>query len=286
MPATEFIVGLGEDLYRIERPWGSVPDSVAIDVVSQVAVDSHDNVYVCQRIAPPVIVLSPNGEYITSWGTGVISDAHGIFITVEDRILIVDRDAHQIIGFTSHGEIEFVIGERHRPRFQAPFNHPTAVAAAPDGELYVADGYGNSQVHRFDAEGRWLQSWGVAGSGPGEFTTPHAVWVTEDGHVLVADRENNRVQRFTRDGGYLDEWDDLYHPMAIYGDAQGRTYVTDQIPRLSLFDGDGQLLGRCRPVLFGAHGIWRDGRGNIYLAETAPMDRISRLTPISSDSPG
>ena len=120
-------------------------------------------------------------------------------------------------------------------------------------------------------------SWGGAGAGPGEFTTPHAVWIDQEGRVLVADRENNRVQVFTADGAYLAAWSDHYHPMDIYGDQDGLIYVTDQTPRLSALDRNGRLVGRCRPVLYGAHGVWGDSRGNLFLAEASPMNRITKL---------
>ena len=64
---------------------------------------------------------------------------------------------------------------------------------------------------------------------------PPAPVITDDGRVLVADRENNRVQLFTGDGAYLGEWGDLYHPMDIYGDADGTIFVTDQAPRIVAF---------------------------------------------------
>ena len=59
-------------------------------------------------------------------------DSHGIFITDDDRILIVDRDGHQVIGFDKHGRTLFTLGERDHPRYQAPFNHPTDIAVAPE----------------------------------------------------------------------------------------------------------------------------------------------------------
>ena len=111
------------------------------------------------------------------------------------------------------------LGQRGRPSLQAPFNHPADVAVSPAGEIYVADGYGNSSVHRFSVEGEHLGSWGAPGAGRGEFTTPHGIWVDAQDRVLVADRENNRVQLFSPEGDYYGEWRDLYHPMDIYVDA-------------------------------------------------------------------
>lgn len=280
MTRTEFVVTLGEQRYAVERPWGTLPTGMALHSLSHVAVDATGNVYVYQRSDPPLVVFSPDGRYLRSWGAGIIADAHGIFIGGDDRVYLVDRDAHQILAFDTGGALLFTIGERHQPRREAPFNHPTDLAVAADGEIYVSDGYGNSCVHRFSAAGEWLQTWGRPGSGPGEFTTPHAIWIDDENRVLVADRENNRVQLFTRDGAFLDTWGDFYHPMDIYGDAAGAIYVTDQIPRLSRLSPDGRLTGRCRPVLYGAHGIWGDAVGNLFLAETPPMHQITRLVPI------
>jgi DNA-binding beta-propeller fold protein YncE len=278
---TELVVGLGDDLFSVIRPWGELPPGMQLHDVSDVAVDSSDCVYVYQRGDPPIVVFDASGAYLRSWGSGVIADAHGIFITPDDRVLVADRDAHQVLGFDIHGNLELVLGERHRPKLHAPFNHPADVATAPNGDILVADGYGNSVVHRFSSDGRWLQTWGRPGPERGAFTTPHAIRVHPDGRILVADRENNRVQIFSPSGEYLAEWGDLYHPMDLYIDSRGRTHVTDQIPRLSQLAPDGTLIGRCRPVLYAAHGIWADSHGALYLSEPAPMDRVTKLVPLS-----
>jgi DNA-binding beta-propeller fold protein YncE len=264
----------------VVRPWGVLPAHIEYGVVSHVAVDSHDNLYVFQRGEPPVVVFDPTGGYLQSWGSGLIADPNGIFITPDDLVVLIDRDGHQVMGFDTSGNVRFTLGDREHPQLQAPFNHPADVAVAPNGDIYVADGYANSAVHRFSGDGELKQTWGKQGDGPGEFTTPHAVWVDSEGRVLVADRENNRIQVFAGDGDYLDSWGDHYHPMDIYVDADGLIYVTDQIPRLSVLAADGRLIGRCRPVLYGAHGVWGDSRGNLYLAEASPMNRITQLEPI------
>jgi len=167
-----------------------------------------------------------------------------------------------------------------------PFNRCTHVAFSPKGEIYVSDGYGNSRVHKYSPDGKLLLSWGESGSDPGQFNIVHNIVTDKDGWVYVADRENNRVQVFSDEGEYLGEWQDLYHPMDIWEDASGTTLVTDQIPRLSAFDSNGVLVGRCRPVLYGAHGVWGDAAGNLFLAEHPPMDRITRLVPVSDSQVG
>jgi peptidylglycine monooxygenase len=181
-----------------------------------------------------------------------------------------------VLKVTPEGRVVLTLGHRGRPALQAPFNHPADVAVSPAGEIYVADGYGNSSVHRFSADGRHLSSWGTPGAGRAQFTTPHGIWVDPQNRVLVADRENNRVQLFSPEGDYYGEWRDLYHPMDIYVDALGTVYVTDQIPRISMYSPDGHLLARGRPVNVGAHGVWGDSHGNLYLAEVG-LHQVTKL---------
>jgi peptidylglycine monooxygenase len=84
------------------------------------------------------------------------------------------------------------------------------------------------------------------------------------------------VQLFSPEGDFYGEWRDLYHPMDIYVDGAGTVYVTDQIPRLSMYAPDGRLLARGRPVTIGAHGVWGDSRGNLYLAEVG-LNQVTKL---------
>jgi peptidylglycine monooxygenase len=272
------VVCLGERAYRVEAPWGKL-EGVELGLVSQIAVDSKGHVYLLQRKRPSVLVFDPFGNLIAAWEHVSITDGHGICVSFDDRIFVIDRDAHEIIVFNTQGKVLQKLGTRNRPRHRLPFNHPTDVAVASDGEIYVSDGYGNSNVHRMAADGTHLMSWGKPGRGPGEFSTPHAVWIDSQDRVLVSDRENNRVQPFNREGVFLGEWTDFFHPMDIWGHRNGQILVTDQTPRLSLICADGTLGGRCRPSLNGAHGVWGAPDGSIFLAEMNPS-RIARMVPV------
>jgi hypothetical protein len=119
------------------------------------------------------------------------------------------------------------------------------------------------------------------GRAPGAFLTAHSVWATANGNVVVADRENQRLQLFTADGALLTVWDGFHRPSDLWGDAQGRLYVCDGIPTLTCLAPDGTVLGRCRPVLNSAHGLWGDAEGRLYLAENNP-NRMTRLAPVGA----
>jgi peptidylglycine monooxygenase len=277
VPETGLVVlGVGGVTYEVVRPWGTLPPGWTLGLVSHVAVDSRDRVYFYRRQDPPVLVFDADGHFLAGWGDGRLRDAHGIYVGPDDHVYVCNRDEHEVLKLTPDGRIALALGQRGRPRLQAPFNHPADVAVAPNGDIYVADGYGNSAIHRFDAEGRHLGSWGTAGAGRGQFTTPHGIWVDARERVLVADRENNRVQLFSPEGDVYGEWGDLYHPMDIYVDPAGIVYVTDQIPRMTMYAPDGRVLARGRPVANGAHGLWGDSRGNLFLAEMG-LHQVTKL---------
>lgn len=276
------LVRLGDVRYAVHRNWARWPTHIPQGFLSWVTVGADGRVYALQRGATPVVVFEPDGSFAVAWGDDLIADGHGIWATPPNqgdaRLFIVDRDAHEVIVTDLAGRPLARLGNRHQPGNSGPFNHPTHASAAPDGEIYVSDGYGGVHVHRFSATGDCLATWGEAGEAAGAFSTPHATWTTTD-RVLVADRENNRVQVFDRAGGFLQAWDGLYHPMAIFADAEGFVYVSDQTPRIVRYDPGGRIVGRCRGAINGAHGLSGDAAGNLYLAELPPagLTKLERL---------
>jgi hypothetical protein len=279
---TGLVVALGAQRYRVERPWGDIPQGQG--VISDVAADAVGRVYVQLRTdpsvdapSPGIIVLAPTGERLAAWGEAV-QDGHMFNIHPDGRVFVVDRDAHEVVIFSPEGVRLGGLGTRHGPG--QPFNAPCDIAFAPDGTMYVADGYANARIHRFAADGTPLGAWGRPGRRTGEFVTPHSVWVLADGRVVVADREDHRLQIFSATGDYLSQIGDLYRPMSVQAGPGGSLLVTDHVPRLSQFAPDGTLLGRCRPVLNGAHGMWWEPTtGIIWQAEQNP-NRLTRLVPI------
>jgi len=275
----ELIVELGDRLYRVERPFGSWPRNTGF--VTDVAVDPRGHVFVMLRHDPlvhpndpRVIELAPDGAYLRGWGGDLIADSHMLTADATGRILAVDRDMHEVIICSPAGERLGGLGQRGVPI--APFNHPTDVHVSVWGDIYVSDGYAASRVHRFDAAGTLIATWGSHGSGDGQFGWPHAIWTFADGRVVVVDRTLNRVQVFDREGKHLETWGGFYQPVAIWGDDEGCAYVSDMVPSLQKVGPKGERLGRCRPILNGAHGIFGTPDGDILLAEGNPS-RITRL---------
>jgi DNA-binding beta-propeller fold protein YncE len=272
--------------YEAVAGWGKLPKGWVYTQVAGVAVDSKDRVLILCRGAHPIIVFNRQGEFIESWGEGVFSNAHGAYIDGEDNFYCVDSADHTVRKFSKDGALIMTLGEMNRPSLPGkPFNKPTDLARAHDGELYVTDGYGNSSVHRFSPEGRLIQSWGEPGTGPGQFNLPHGVWVDGE-RVYVADRQNNRVQIFNREGGYVDEWSDLLRPCDIYFDTRGRVYVAELTHRVSILNKRGEVLARIggeegfeAGKFVAPHCLWKDSHGALYVGEVLEGQRIQKFVP-------
>ncbi|MGH2390504.1 MAG: peptidyl-alpha-hydroxyglycine alpha-amidating lyase family protein, partial [Chloroflexota bacterium] len=252
------------------------------------------------------LVYDRGGNFLRSWGEDLFTErTHGLTVGPDDRVYCVDEGSHCIYTFSPTGELLGTIGTKgvaaetgydgrtyESIRGGPPFNRPTNLAVAPNGDFYVTDGYGNCKVHRFAANGELIQSWGDPGSEPGQFILPHGIRVAADGRVLVADRENDRIQIFSPEGRFLEQWTDVQRPTNIAIDAAGAIYVSelwwrvgdhspihgeiteDHPGRVSIFDSAGRLVkrwggaDRCAPGNFAApHDICADSRGDLYVAE-------------------
>jgi sugar lactone lactonase YvrE len=277
--------------YSFERVpgWGRLPEGWTYTQVAGVAVDSQDRVYVYNRGEHPVVVFDREGRFLGSWGEGVLEHAHGIFITPDDHVFLVDRFLQQVLKFTTDGKLLMAIGNRREPSHDgSPFNHPTdvAVAGAPSGsgEIYVSDGYGAARVHKFAADGTHLLSWGTPGTGPGEFNLPHSVWVQAPERILVADRENHRIQVFTSRGEFIEQWDGFRQPTDFFQDRDGTLFVAELQARVSILTPEGKVVTHMggeagqEPGRFVApHGVWLDSRGDLYVGEVLAGQRVQKF---------
>lgn len=279
----ELMVWLADQVYRVDRPFGELP--AGLGAVSDVAVNADGGVLaLCRRdplltaAADAVVELNAVGEVVRRWGAE-IADAHMLFSDpASGEIVVVDRDAHELRRYSSTGELIGTVGERHAPG--RPFGHPTDLTRMPGGEWIVSDGYGNAQVHVFSPEWKLMRSIGKLGTAPGEFLCPHSVVPLDEERFVVVDRENHRLQVLRLDGHVDAVWTGFFRPQSVWIDSAGRIFVTDAVPSLSLLSATGERLGRCRPVLNGAHGLCGNNTtGELYLAEGSPS-RLTRLIPI------
>ena len=292
--------------YKVRTGWEQLPEGFHHRDVCGVAVDPDDRVFVLTRGESRVIVYDRNGKFITSWAEGMFTErTHCIRIGDDSSVYCVDDGDHTVRKFSPDGELLLVIGTPGNAsetgydgssvdsisRGGPPFNRPTGVALGPDGDMFVSDGYGNARVHRFNAGGELIRSWGEPGTGPGQFSLPHAVCRVDD-RLLVADRENDRIQFFDFEGDYLDEWTHVQRPTDIYAGSDGLLYVSE-LPwrvgqtsmrhgpitsalhgKVCILDRDGTVLTRIggpdgeAPGSFWApHAVCVDSAGDLYVGE-------------------
>lgn len=263
------LVCLGETVFATKEV--ACPPSLGAEItdISDVAV-LGDKILVLRRSAPQLLRFDFEGRFEDSHTLPQVVFGHGLRALPEDRIALTDMDGHKVLILDANFSVALILSPDGLPRHLQPFNHPTDCTQSGEGIFYVADGYGNSRVHMYDAAGHHIGGFGEPGRGAGQFSTPHSILIDQQHRVCVADRENNRVQRFDLQGQFLDEITGLYKPMALDLCADGALLVTDQTPRLSKYSSDGALIGRCRTFGTFGHGIAHMETGAIALAEMLP----------------
>ncbi len=254
--------------------WPAVPADLVFGMVSAVATDSGDNVYVLHRGKRPVVVFDRDGKFLRAWGDEQLSRPHGLRIDGDGNLWITDIEAQQVIKFSPDGKPLMMLGKRGRAG-DGPdhFNKPTDVAIAPSGDFYVSDGYGNSRVAKFTRDGKFASEWGKKGKGAGEFNLPHAIVRDKEGRLLVADRENKRVQIFDANGKYITQWRETGAPYGLFL-AGDRLLVADGLADwILVLDRMGKPIGRWgakgkSPGQFDLpHALCVDSKGAVYVAE-------------------
>jgi sugar lactone lactonase YvrE len=283
------IFGSGEYRYRVVEEWARLPDGWEWGVIPAVACDSRDRVFVGSRSSHPLLVFDRDGNFLDSWGEDVLVSLHGLYIDAEDNVYATMHNSHCIYKFNREGKLVMTLGVpgKAAEKDGEPFNKPTNVAVASNGELFVSDGYVNARVHRYSPDGELLLSWGDHGNGPGQFDTCHCVRLDNQDRVWVCDLNNRRIQRFDVYGKYLGEWSGLKRPNSIHIDSEeNAVYVAEQEQQVSIYTLDGELITKWgggeksdKPGEFRAwpHGIWADSRGDLYVSEVMTEGRLQKF---------
>ena len=238
-----------------------------------------------------ILVLNADGKVIEDWSqwNDQIVLAHNVEISPYDperHVWVVDREGAQIFKFTNDGKkIALHLGEKGKSGDDHyHFNWPAGLTFLPDGSFFIADGYRNSRIIKYDKNGKYLMEWGTKGDGPGQFNLVHGVAVDNTGRLYVSDRGNNRIQIFDQSGKYLDEWRNARTSHLILTQDGGIWAVAGENNRLVKFDLNGHVqtawgvYGRFPEGFDDPHTFDLDAEGNLYLADTF-NNRIDKFTP-------
>ena len=278
--------GSGNYQYEVVEGWGQIPQ---LGLVSGVACDSEDNVYVFNRSPQPaVLVFEREGRFLTSWGENLFKNPHGIWVSPNDEIYTTDVGDHTVRKFSLSGELLMTLGTVDAPGPPGqPFNQPTRALLSQAGEIYVSDGYGQSRVHRLTADGEVIVSWGAPGTRPGEFNLPHDITVDKNDRVYILDRANLRCQIFNSNGEYITEWGDLRSPNDLFIDQDDVIHIAEGGQRMTIMTPEGEIIGQwgekgTEPGQFSdsPHGIWIDSHGDLYVSEVISEKRFQKFARI------
>ncbi len=329
------LTGSGDHTYRWVEDWATLPSPEAARTGwahPGMAVTPGGEIVTCHPALPLIVFLRPAGDCVRSFRVEA-TEAHGI-AAHGDSLWIADNGAKRLPGpgYPAHAAggqvLECALDGTVRRRFGAPEHadyregkfSPTSVAVTDDGEIWIADGYGQSLVHRYRADGDYVQTISGEEGSAGAFKTPHSVWIDRRKRapeLYVADRSNGRIQVYDLDGrfkrciGPETKGGQLNSPSAFAAHGDLLFVAEYRGARVTVLDAGDQIvtfLGANEPVVQapgwpnrkdeagepihppdlspgkfnGPHGIAADAAGNIYVAEWLIGGRYIKLEPVQT----
>jgi hypothetical protein len=256
------------------------------------------------------------GKYIKEWGQNAygFSYAHAIRFDKEDNLWVIDEGSNMVMKFNPQGLVTMVLGRKdeavdYLERFLeegrkidvavltgpgsgagrgGSFGRPTDVAFDLQGDIFVADGYTNSRVAKFNKDGDFVKSIGTRGNAPGQFSTPHTIANDAKGNIYVGDRGNQRIQVFDPDLNPVRIISNVRAPWAMCitpPNAQGQQflYSSDAGGKIYKEDLEGHLLGWFGTIgkrvgqFYWVHEMHCVSENEIYTGE-AQNWRVQRIT--------
>ena len=274
--------------FHVVPDFFQIPKGMFMAEAVGVAINSKGRIFILNRGNHPLLEFNPDGSFVQSYGEGspLFRVPHSIRFDSQDNLWYVNAGDNLVVKFDANLRVEQALGRREEPWVYmthgieraipppANFYQPTDTVVGPDGSTYVTDGYGNSRVVKFTKEGNLVKYWGDRGTGPGQFNTPHSIVMDRNSNLYVADRQNDRIQVFTTDGQFKEQWR-LPGPawslcitpgptQAIFVGSIGRVYKLNLEGNIV---GEFGKLGRLPGWFDSIHALACPDEKTLYLAE-------------------
>ncbi len=298
--------------YSVVSNWAKVPtgEKQIGNMHGDVAVSSKGEVYVSVQGGPKagVQVYSAQGKYLRNV-PGAPKDFHGFVIKKQDdgEFIYGARLGGQVIlKLTLDGKMKLnipasTIPDEHKNKNKnGTFVRLTAMDVAPNGDLFVVDGYSSDKIHHFDRAGKYIKSFGGKGKGGFSTKTLHKICIDtryDPPRILGADREGLRLIHVSLDGKFLGVYArDVLRPaavavhgdLAVAGEIKGRATLYDKTGKVVAQLGHNTKPGetatnrlapaKWRPGFFSApHGVAFNAAGDLFVAEYTVFGRIHRF---------
>lgn len=306
LPGHAATLGSGSHVYEFEPDWGKLPNGKQYGYTHGVVVDSQQRILIHNRSKDAVVIFDQQGKFVKSWGEDFEVGAHGMLLSKEgnaEYLYLADPERHLVAKTTLDGERLWVL---RYPSESGVYDSeekykPTNVALGPNGDIYIADGYGLSWIHQYNAKAEYIRSWGGKGKEAGKLDCPHGIWLdTRESKpvITVADRSNARLQIFSLSGEHLAFVNNELRRPCHFDQAHGELLIPDLYGRVTIFDKDNKLITHLgdNPEIWKSKGwpniphemretgkfvsphaaCW-DARGNIYVVEWISDGRVTKL---------
>jgi sugar lactone lactonase YvrE len=299
------VTGSGAWMFKTVPNFGVMPPNDAPGTLhGGIVVDKAGLIYVSTDTKRGILVFKADGTFVKNIAPE-FSAIHGMNIREENGeefIYAAHLGGHQVLKLQLDGGVVWKIGLPEESGLYKNINQykPTAVAVAPDGSIFIADGYGQSVIHKYDANRKYVKTFGGADAGEGRTKTCHGLAIdARDGtpKLLVCDRANRRLSHWDFDGKYLGTiTTGLRLPCAVsirgdniaVAELEGRVAIIGKDNKVAAVLGDNPdpNLRAKQPippekwvpgVFTSPHGVSWDADGNIYVQDWNVTGRITKL---------
>lgn len=260
--------------FKVDANWAQLPGGTTWNgSTSWITADGKGNVVVLVRTAPYFRLFTRDGKFVKAWGNdGLFGTAHSVTIDSQGFFWVTDSTDHLVQKLSPDGRILMTLGKKGMAGDNASrdlFNQPNHVAIAPNGDIYVSDGYQNARVVHFSSNGQFVRIiGGVKGSQPGQLQVPHGVALDSQGRILVNDSDNQRVSVFDKQGKFVESWP---YPSrgGISVTSDDTVYISDVNVGVVNIVKSGKLIDTVSADR--AHGLGVDTDGSIYVSGASRM---------------